>query len=216
LENTVYKIAIMLCFYYNSCMTKSFDEIFCEIREHQPILLFQEEKFDRLGRRITYTKPGLLPIERFVTKILINDINGCWEWQGAQSTVGYGQFKAHNSVNIKSSPHRFIYEYFHGTIPQGKEIDHKCNNRICCNPKHLKAVTHKENVKKNRKKKCVRGHLMNDANIYTNPKGQRFCKKCRSILVNRHLKNRMENDSEFREKRMKYFRDYQRNIRDEK
>ena len=38
--------------------------------------------------------------------------------------------------------HRFIYRAHHGLdeIPDGFEIDHKCRNRACCNPKHLRLL----------------------------------------------------------------------------
>ena len=41
--------------------------------------------------------------------------------------------------------HKIIYEYHHGKVPDGKEIDHACSNKWCLNPNHLIAVTHSEN-----------------------------------------------------------------------
>lgn len=197
-------------------MQISYTQIYCHIKANQSNVLNQEVKFDRLGRRIRQSTPGLSPIERFINKILINDITGCWEWQGAEAN-GYGQFKPYNSSTFKTSPHKFIYEYLYGEVSEGKELDHiKCSNRICCNPKHLKEVTHAENVKRRRKVRCVNNHLMNDENIYVSPKGGRFCKKCRTIAVNKSLKKRMKNDSEFREKRKEYMRKKSKEFRDSK
>jgi hypothetical protein len=28
------------------------------------------------------------------------------------------------------------------------QVDHLCNNRLCCNPEHLELVTHQENQKR--------------------------------------------------------------------
>jgi hypothetical protein len=196
---------------------KKFKEIHLAIQNNESILKSKENRLDLLGRRIVRTKRGSLPIERFITKVLINPENGCWEWQGAKASNGYGQFKSKNNDNFKTSPHKFIYEYLNGPVPAGKELDHKkCNNRICCNPKHLKVVTHPENVKRNRKKKCKHGHPMTEQNIYVSKAGKRFCRKCISRNANESMKRRMERDPEFREKRLTYLKEKSREKRESK
>ena len=37
-----------------------------------------------------------------------------------------------------------------GPVPEGLELHHKCENPPCVNPKHLKPVTHKINMRLNR------------------------------------------------------------------
>ena len=44
--------------------------------------------------------------------------------------------------------HLVVYSHFYGYIPGKKQIDHLCNNRLCCNPLHLEMVTHKTNQKR--------------------------------------------------------------------
>lgn len=41
--------------------------------------------------------------------------------------------------------HRVIYSVVYGPIPPKKQVDHECNNRLCCNPLHLTHTTHKRN-----------------------------------------------------------------------
>jgi len=192
-------------------MKLSRDEIYLAIQANQFDLIHRAEKYDRLGRRINRSTKLLLPIERFIRNVYLNQISGCWEWTGARSKNGYGQFKPNNGDRYKTGPHRFVFEYLNGPLPHDKEIDHDpCNNRICCNPDHLKAVDHPTNKARARKDKCRHGHAMTPDNVYTyvTPAGrkQRYCKQCRSRLVNRRLKQRMENEPEYRETRLEYQR----------
>lgn len=49
-------------------------------------------------------------------------------------------------AKLKEAFHRFIYRAHHGISqwPRGQEIDHKCGNRACCNPKHLRMIERSE------------------------------------------------------------------------
>jgi hypothetical protein len=44
--------------------------------------------------------------------------------------------------------HRIAYELTKGQILDGMDIDHRCRNRACCNPDHLEAVSHRENMER--------------------------------------------------------------------
>lgn len=68
--------------------------------------------------------------------------DGCWEWTAYKKTSGYGQVWAEGRLDYS---HRFVYETLVGPIPDGLAIDHLCQNRGCCNPDHLEAVTTDQN-----------------------------------------------------------------------
>lgn len=95
--------------------------------------------------------------ERFLKNIKISkDKNACWIWIGTIQTCGYGAIYI-NQKNTKA--HRYSYEYFKGKIPKGKIIMHRCDVKICVNPKHLMIGTHLENAQdrnnKGRNNSCI-------------------------------------------------------------
>lgn len=69
-------------------------------------------------------------------------VDGCWIWTGVIMNKGYGRI----SINGKwHRAHRVSFELFVGPIPAGMDIDHRCCNRACVNPEHLRPVTNKQN-----------------------------------------------------------------------
>ena len=77
----------------------------------------------------------------------------CWEWQGTTSGEGRGGHYGRISIDgFTSAVHRVVYMLVHGYVHPKRQIDHRCENRICCNPLHLEDVTHKTNQRRRRKK----------------------------------------------------------------
>jgi len=109
---------------------------------------------------------------------------GCWEWNGHLKN-GYGV------KMIEGYPrgvHNIMYQVYVGPVKEDYVVHHLCENRRCCNPKHLDQVSKYNNwfLGKStgalaiREGKCKRGHTFTSENTYINPSGKRVCKKCRA------------------------------------
>lgn len=134
-------------------------------------------------------------LEKFESRYVVS--GGCWLWIRAVNSNGYGriQFK-----QISCLAHRMSLFLFGDGVPHGLVVDHKCKNKRCVNPKHLRIVTAKENALKNNggvaevnrnKTHCLRGHPLSGENLYTQKStGYRYCKECNRRRVLRwHRKN---------------------------
>lgn len=70
--------------------------------------------------------------------------NDCLAWPFARRANGYGQIFWRG---IRTTTHRVACELAHGPAPKiGMEAAHSCGNRICCNPRHLRWASAKENA----------------------------------------------------------------------
>jgi len=109
--------------------------------------------------------------------------SGCWLWTGRQTRDGYGKLRVRGRDCLA---HRLAYELLRGPIPEGLVLDHKCCNRGCVNPDHLRPVTHRENILfgigptavNARKSSCPLGHEYSWA---TYGGGRRICRACIAI-----------------------------------
>jgi len=124
----------------------------------------------------------------------------CWIWTGAKNWKGYGITNGGRMGSRLS--HRALYLKLVGLVPKGKELDHRCRRRACCNPKHLRPVTHLENVRAGTagqrqaaKTHCPKGHPYSLENTYVPPKRpsrrsrNRICRIC-ALDASRRYKER--------------------------
>ena len=136
------------------------------------------------------------PVERFFDYTFPEPNSGCWIWVGGISSRGYGGFWL-NPKTVRS--HRFAYEAFVEEIPKDKIILHKCDNKLCCNPDHLKIGTHDDNmldmVHKNRqatwKKKALKLTPQDVKFIRNDPRSANRLSKI--LGVNRRTVDRVRN-----------------------
>ena len=62
------------------------------------------------------------------------DPNGCWIWNGAITSRGYGAIW-HNKTS--ASAHRLSYQAFKNSSATGLYVCHTCDTPSCVNPEHL-------------------------------------------------------------------------------
>ena len=127
--------------------------------------------------------------------------NECWTWTGYLGPGGYGRVYLHGAL---WQVHIVMYELFVGPVSEGCVLHHRCRNRACCNPAHLKPVTQGENIvadlelsprkrPKRPKAWCKNGHELSDDNVrYRTVKGKRrrVCLACEAAAQARRNERR--------------------------
>ena len=81
--------------------------------------------------------------------------------------------RASDGSEVRVYAHRFAYEIAYGPIPEGKVIDHICGLESCVNPRHLQAITQRQNVLRGQHPnvrlhhlgKCKKGHDLVPGNV---------------------------------------------------
>jgi hypothetical protein len=133
---------------------------------------------------------GRPPIDRVMEKVALTN-TGCWEFNGARSSGGYGHIRVNGRL---VATHRLIYVFHRGDVPRDHELDHLCRKRSCCNPEHLETVTRGENVRRGHayrmRDECRNGHRYDAANTYVTPDGHRSCRTCNNAATRRYKERR--------------------------
>ena len=83
--------------------------------------------------------------ERFWSHVGKGESDECWHWN-SQLKRGYGWY----TITLNKKKHEFIASrvalFLSGTPIKDKLVLHSCDNQSCCNPTHLRAGTHQDNM----------------------------------------------------------------------
>ena len=116
--------------------------------------------------------PPPLPItraeERFWKKVDIRALDECWNWKARTNRGGYGWFNAGSSsmTSCRFALKMFLLRALGVEIPRYLYACHTCDNSLCCNPYHLFAGTHLDNMKDRESKgRTLRGAQHGSATI---------------------------------------------------
>jgi hypothetical protein len=96
---------------------------------------------------------------RFESKVdRTGGLAACHPWLGARQTGGWGYFWLGDRMR---SAHTVAWQFAHGPVPAGQELDHECHNRamnagacfpgvcphrLCCNDLHLAPKTRQQHM----------------------------------------------------------------------
>lgn len=109
------------------------------------------------GQALPRTDRRQAIIERLAARCEIVDMgfvldgkpSPCHLWTGPTSGTGRGGNYGRMSLNDQTvATHIVAFTHYYGYIPGNRQVDHLCNQRLCCNPAHLELVTHLRNQRR--------------------------------------------------------------------
>lgn len=87
--------------------------------------------------------------EALLSRVEVRGDGECWPWTGAVGGHAYdrgGGYGVFSWRGVRYLSHRAAFEVATGEAPGKRFICHRCDNSRCCNPAHLFAGSHQDNV----------------------------------------------------------------------
>lgn len=126
--------------------------------------------------------------------------SGCIERTKGIEGGGYSHIGAGGRGGKLLSAHRLSWELANGTIPEGLDVLHTCDNPPCINLEHLFLGTNLDNINdmtskgrhhNQKKTHCPQGHEYTVENTYVHKNG-RYCRTCakrwsNGVRVDQHV-----------------------------
>jgi hypothetical protein len=137
-------------------------------------------------------------ITRFHRSYIAEPNSGCFIWLLWLDKKGYGRIRVGDRM---ISAHRVAWQIENGDIPSELEVDHICRVRCCVNVRHLRLLSHRDNVlcgtgltaRYAQRTHCKHGHELIEKNLYKRD-GWRLCRQC---AIERYEKARQLSGHEY-------------------
>lgn len=85
-------------------------------------------------------------IERFWNKVDVQGPDDCWRWKGWKTSCGYGRFDLGREKVLATHIAMELSGFPRPLPPNDNALHGDCSDPSCCNPRHLRWGTKKENA----------------------------------------------------------------------